>query len=86
MFLLSLQTQFKNYFHKTYIEASLFFSQNPHTMKHHKLIALANPKAFLSKKELRQIKGGIGNDDIEAGIGNDDIETNFIGPGDLDNI
>lgn len=39
-----------------------------------KLKDLQNPKNQLTIEELLQIKGGIGNDDIEAGIGADDIE------------
>jgi len=44
-------------------------------MKHQKLKDLQNPKNQLTRDELLQIKGGIGNDDIEPGIGNDDIES-----------
>ena len=55
-------------------------------MKHQKLKDLQYPKNQLTKDELRKIKGGIGNDDLDVMIGNDDIESNFIGPDDLDNI
>ena len=39
-----------------------------------KLKDLQNPKNQLTMEELLQIKGGIGNDDIETGIGADDVE------------
>ena len=44
-------------------------------MKHQKLKDLQNPKNQLTKEELLQIKGGIGNEDIEVGIGQDDMES-----------
>ena len=53
-------------------------------MKHQKLKDLQNPKNQLTKDELRKIKGGIGNDDIDVMIGNDDIESTIVE--DLDNI
>ena len=44
-------------------------------MKHQKLKDLQNPKNQLTKEELLQIKGGIGNEDIEVSIGQDDMES-----------
>lgn len=41
-----------------------------------KLKDLQNPKNQLTMEELLQIKGGIGNDDLEAGIGAHDMECN----------
>ncbi len=35
---------------------------------------LQNPKNQLTRAALLQIKGGIGNDDMETGIGADDME------------
>ena len=47
-------------------------------MKHQKLKDLQNPKNQLTKDELRKIKGGIGNDDLDVMIGSDDIEATII--------
>jgi len=53
-------------------------------MKHQKLKDLQYPKNQLTKDELRKIKGGIGNDDLDVMIGNDDIESTIVD--DIDNI
>lgn len=53
-------------------------------MKHQNLKDLQNLKNQLTKDELRKIKGGVGNDDLDVMIGNDDIESTIVD--DLDNI
>jgi hypothetical protein len=44
-------------------------------MELQKLKDLIDSRTYLAKQEQSQLKGGIGDDDVEVGIGSDDMEV-----------